>query len=426
MSEVGDVIAEGKTKIVALDEGSMVSIESKDDITAGDGAKHNVVKGKGAIANATTCNVFRLLQECGLPVAFRKQVDRKTFQAVHCNMIPFEVVVRRESHGSCIQRRPHLKKGQIFPRLVVEFFLKTSGKQWREQALLSDDPLAILNGDSHLFDLYDPHASVYGQEPFLSISQPEGFEESYLQEMAHIAQRAFLILEKAWQLQGRRLVDFKVEFGISASGDPVILLADVIDNDSWRVVDAGEYIDKQAYRDGQSIRAVMAKYRLVRDLTARFRLPSQRIIIWRGSKQDDLSPFYSAIGDLAWPEFPVETITDSMHKEPEQGISLLKQVAQEVPNSVLIVFVGRSNGAGPILSAHITVPAITVPANYREFPDDIMSSLRTPSKVPVMTILEPGNAVLAALQILAMSNPMLYATLRLEQEKRLINTFQLH
>ena len=40
------------------------------------------------------------------------------------------------------------------------------------------------------------------------------------------------------------------------------------------------------------------------------------------------------------------------------------------------------------------------------------SSLRAPSAVPVMTVLEPSNAILAALQILSARNPRLYAHVR--------------
>ncbi len=71
---------------------------------------------------------------------------------------------------------------------------------------------------------------------------------------------------------------------------------------------------------------------------------------------------------------------------------------QEVPNSVVIAYIGRSNGAGPTLSAMSTIPVITVPASVKEFPEDVWSSLRAPSAVPVMTVLEPSNAVLAALR----------------------------
>jgi phosphoribosylaminoimidazole carboxylase/phosphoribosylaminoimidazole-succinocarboxamide synthase len=67
------------------------------------------------------------------------------------------------------------------------------------------------------------------------------------------------------------------------------------------------------------------------------------------------------------------------------------------------------------LAAHTSVPVITVPAGYRDFPEDVWSSLRAPSDVPVMTVLEPGNAVLAALQLLAARNPALYALTRLDR-----------
>jgi phosphoribosylaminoimidazole carboxylase/phosphoribosylaminoimidazole-succinocarboxamide synthase len=51
----------------------------------------------------------------------------------------------------------------------------------------------------------------------------------------------------------------------------------------------------------------------------------------------------------------------------------------------------------------------------------VWSSLRAPSNVPVMTVLEPANAVLAALQILSARNPRLYAEVRAEIENRAVN-----
>ena len=100
-------------------------------------------------------------------------------------------------------------------------------------------------------------------------------------------------------------------------------------------------------------------------------------------------------------------------------------MAQEIPDSVIIAYVGRSNGAGPTLSAISTIPVITVPARFNEFPDDVWSSLRAPSNVPVMTVLEPANAVLAAIQILSARNPRLYARLRGQIENRTVNTIQI-
>lgn len=103
----------------------------------------------------------------------------------------------------------------------------------------------------------------------------------------------------------------------------------------------------------------------------------------------------------------------------------LQQLAQETPDSVVIAYIGRSNGAGPTLSAMSTLPVITVPASAKEFPEDVWSSLRAPSKVPVMTVLEPSNAILAALQILSARNPVIYARLREELEARAVNTIQI-
>ena len=115
-------------------------------------------------------------------------------------------------------------------------------------------------------------------------------------------------------------------------------------------------------------------------------------------------------------------VTCSVHKEPVAAANIFHRMAQDVPDSVVIAYIGRSNGAGPTLSAMSTIPVITVPASIREFPDDLWSSLRAPSNVPVMTVLEPSNAVLAALQILSARNPRLYAHVRMEIEKRTTNT----
>jgi phosphoribosylaminoimidazole carboxylase PurE protein len=237
--------------------------------------------------------------------------------------------------------------------------------------------------------------------------------------MRRIARHAFLVLEKAWQLHGGTLVDLKVEFGYDSKGR--LLLADVIDNDSWRVIEDGSYIDKQVYRDGGALDDVAAKYRRVADITDRFQLPSQRIILWRGSETDKTEPFADALGDL---KDLMSVVTCSVHKEPLRGATTLYRMAQEVPDSVIIANIGRSNGAGPTLSALTTIPVITVPPGYREFPDDVWSSLRAPSNVPVMTVLEPANAVLAALQILSARSPRVYAHLRSTIEARTINTLQ--
>jgi phosphoribosylaminoimidazole carboxylase / phosphoribosylaminoimidazole-succinocarboxamide synthase len=423
---LGALVAEGKTKRIHAAQGGpdLVTLISKDDITAGDGAKHDVIPDKGRLANATTCNVFRLLKACGLPVAFVQQDSPTSFVAPKCQMLPYEVVVRREAHGSYLKRNPHFSKGQLFPQLVVEFFLKTKDKNWNGKPLICDDPLMLYaKGDSKI-RLFNPAKPIHGQEPFLVLADTDVFsqadESDLFPEMCRIARHTFLVLEKAWQLEGGTLVDLKVEFGFDTKGH--LLLADVIDNDSWRVVESGAYIDKQVYRDGGALDDVVAKYRRVADITGRFALPRQRIILWRGSASDKTESFSEALGDLA---DLMTVVTCSVHKQPVAAAGILDRMAHEIPDSVVIAYIGRSNGAGPTLSAISTVPVITVPASVKEFPSDVWSSLRAPSNVPVMTVLEPANAVLAAIQILSARNPRLYAHVRSEIENRTVNTIQI-
>jgi phosphoribosylaminoimidazole carboxylase/phosphoribosylaminoimidazole-succinocarboxamide synthase len=424
---LGTVVAEGKTKRIHQIKGGgeLVALVSKDDITAGDGAKHDVIPDKGRFANQTTCNVFRLLSACGLPVAFEGQDSPTSFIAPKCEMLPYEVVVRREAHGSYLKRTPHFAKGQLFPKLIVEFFLKTKDKDWKGKPLVADDPLMQYTDGDKQIALLNPAKPIIGQEPFLVLKTSEVFsrddEWKSFAEMRRIATRAFLVLEKAWQLEGGTLVDFKVEFGFDTQGR--LLLADVIDNDSWRVVESGAYIDKQVYRDGGALDDVAAKYRRVADITGHFRVPRQRIILWRGSESDKTEAFADALGTE---KELMTVVTCSIHKEPVAGARTLQRLIQEVPDCVVIAFIGRSNGAGPTLSAMSTVPVITVPASAKDFPEDVWSSLRAPSNVPVMTVLEPSNAVLAALQILSARNPRLYAHVRSAIESRTINTVEVY
>jgi phosphoribosylaminoimidazole carboxylase PurE protein len=423
---LGALLNEGKTKKIHQIKGNadLVCVLAKDDITAGDGAKHDIIPDKGRIATATTSNVFRLLKDCGLPVAFVEQDSATSFIAPGCTMLPYEVVVRREAHGSYLKRNPHLAKGQLFPHLLVEFFLKTKNKDWNGKPLVADDPLMQYEDGGKEIRLFNPAKPLPGQEPFLVLPVSDVFsrdnEASFFPEMRRVARQTFLILEKAWQLEGGTLVDLKVEFGFDSKGK--LLLADVIDNDSWRVLQSGAYIDKQVYREGGALDVVADKYRQVAEITGHFRVPRQRIILWRGSEKDKTEAFAEALGEF---KDMMTVVTCSIHKEPINGVVIFNSLIQEVPDTVVIANIGRSNGAGPVLSAMSNIPVITVPASAKEFPEDVWSSLRAPSAVPVMTVLEPSNAVLAALQILSARNPRLYAHVRGAIEARTVNAVPL-
>jgi phosphoribosylaminoimidazole-succinocarboxamide synthase/phosphoribosylcarboxyaminoimidazole (NCAIR) mutase len=418
------IIAEGKTKIVRSydDDRSLAIFEAKDDITAGDGAKHDVIEGKNELATQTACNVFRLLNDCGIPVAFVQQLDSHSFLGDLCEMIQYEVVVRREAHGSYLKRHPYLEKGHVFPKLIVEFFLKTNNRNWMGASIPKDDP--YIQFTTAGAELFLPDAPIDGQRPFMTLSDfPLKDQPALFEQIATIAKQAFLILEKAWQLENGRLVDFKVEFGINSSGK--LLLADVIDNDSWRVIQNQQYIDKQIYRDGGAIDKVAALYRHVSMVTGNFKLPEQQLILWRGSEYDDFEPFMKQLTPFSNDHLKIAQVTCSIHKNPVGGYLMLQDQVKQTPDSVLIAYIGRSNGAGPSLAANATIPVITTPAGWDRCHEDVWSSLRAPSLTPVMTVLEPQNAILAALQILAVRNPLLYMQLRLKQEERLMNVLGL-
>ncbi len=173
----GALVAEGKTKkIHRLDgDGGLVTLVAKDDITAGDGAKHDIIPDKGRLATATTCNVFRLLKACGLPVAFVEQDSATSFVAPQCHMLPYEVVVRREAHGSYLKRNPHFAKGQLFPHALVEFYLKTKDKNWNGKPLVADDPFMQFDEAGKEIRLFNAAKPLQGQEPFLVLPASEVF-----------------------------------------------------------------------------------------------------------------------------------------------------------------------------------------------------------------------------------------------------------
>lgn len=433
-----NLLIEGKTKQVFYDENDPtgVVVVSKDDITAGDGAQHDVISGKSIAATTTTCNVFRLLGQCGIKTAFREQTSERTFAADLTEMIKLEVVARREAKGSYRKRNPHLPDGHVFPQLVIEFFLKTKDRVWREHALPVDDPLILieqLEGEVNNLHLLKPSEPLYSQTSFLSIDPQEVFPQGtgchyyYLLEIEKMTRQVFLILEQAFHQQGGRLYDFKIEFGFNQTGDLVV--SDVIDNDSWRVAFNGLDVSKESYRQGDVLPLVKRNYAEVAAITERFALPQQQVVIWTGSQRDDIDPLLEVLKPyLNYNDLKVICHARSLHKEPARGYQELHQLVQgsygggtTVLDTVVIAYIGMSNGAGPTLAANTHVPVITCSPSVQTNREDIASSTRLPSKVPLPFVESPANAVLSALRILAMRNPRLAALLRADIEERLTN-----
>jgi RNA polymerase sigma factor (sigma-70 family) len=242
-------IAEGKTKIVIDAGDGTVLIRSKDDITAGDGERHDVIAGKAASSTTTTCNIFRLLEAHGVPTHLIEQVDAVTFRARRVEMVPVELVARRIATGGYLDRHPDIAEGTVLPELVFEVFEKDDA---RHDPLLEIDPVAdvLRRRVPHAraaAALGAPAGAVIEEEP-LSDSRLARLTPALLDQLRDLTLRTFTIVEQAWATLGGTYVDLKIECGLDATG--TLLVADVIDSDSGRLRFGDRDVSKQSYRDG--------------------------------------------------------------------------------------------------------------------------------------------------------------------------------
>ena len=252
-------LAEGKTKTIYEAGDDAVIMYSRDDITAGDGSKRDVIKGKGVVATTTTANVFALLNRKGVPTHFRKQVDERSLLCTRCEMIPLEVTIRGTAAGHYLKRHPEAREGEDLADLPVDFTYKDDS---------SHDPFVVLEEDGS-WRLHESERPVADDtlmekiEPVLSADERSVVEET--------ARNAFLVLRDAWGKLGVKLVDLKVEFGRTPDGRLVI--GDVIDNDSWRLWPGGDksrQLDKEIYREGGTLNDVLKSYQTVAEMTELF------------------------------------------------------------------------------------------------------------------------------------------------------------
>ena len=242
----GSLLVEGKTKQIYAhpDDKTLVYMLSKDQITAGDGVRRSELVGKSRWSTITTSNVFRLLNDANIPTHFVKQVDDVTLLVRNCTMLPIEHVQRRLATGSYLKRHPEISEGTRFDPVLIETFLKDDAR-------------------------HDPQIS---QQDILHLNLATLPE---IEEMVELGQRVFAVLEYAWSTVDVTLVDLKIEFGRDTGGN--LLVADVIDNDSWRLWPAGDktrMLDKQVYRNlknvtPQDLQGIADRYALVADLTGK-------------------------------------------------------------------------------------------------------------------------------------------------------------
>ncbi len=277
----GELINEGKTKKVFAVQGDSkhAIVEYKNAITAFDDpsfTKEFATKAK--YSNITTSRVFEMLNAAGIPTAFVKQLSDTEFLAKKCAMIPLEVVVRRYAVGSYLKRHPELVMAEgesphRFETPVVEFFLKTTKGGLKDAEGVIVENLDPKKGEEDPF-IYNPHDSswklVHPKKPNFdpesslnrTVEAKRVLGSGTIAEMEDAITKTLLTLEAFFAKHDFKLIDFKIEFGMTEDGKVVI--SDVIDNDSWRLRDKNwNDVSKQSFRDGEGMATIEDKYALV-------------------------------------------------------------------------------------------------------------------------------------------------------------------
>ncbi|MEA3491221.1 MAG: phosphoribosylaminoimidazolesuccinocarboxamide synthase [Campylobacterota bacterium] len=215
-----ELVYEGKAKkIWSTEESDLYISEFKDDLTAFNGEKKSIEEGKGALNNKISTELFKHLNQKGIPTHFVKMIDDNHMLHKKADVIFIEVIVRNIATGS-LSRNLGIEDGKVLPFTLVEFDYK-------------DDAL----GDPKL---NDQHCLI------LELIK----DESELDYMRYMARRINTLLETFYAERDLTLVDFKLEFG--RDSDNNIILIDELSPDNFRLWDSqsGEKMDKDRFREG--------------------------------------------------------------------------------------------------------------------------------------------------------------------------------
>ena len=216
------VIYDGKAKTIfeGPEPGTFIQY-FKDDATAFNKLKHDVIAGKGVLNNRISAHLMTKLEGIGIPTHFLKSMNMREQLVRAVEIIPIEVVVRNVAAGS-MTKRLGIKEGTILPHPVIEFYYKNDEL---------NDPMVTEN---HIVTL--------------------GWADPYeLEEIITLTYRINDYLNGLFAGIGIRLIDFKVEFGrlFGEFDELYILLADEISPDNCRLWDerTGKKLDKDRFRE---------------------------------------------------------------------------------------------------------------------------------------------------------------------------------
>ena len=214
------MIYEGKAKILyeGPEPGTLVQY-FKDDATAFNAEKMDVIDGKGALNNRLSEFFMKGLMQIGVPTHFIKRLNMREQLIRQVEIIPLEVIVRNVAAGS-ISKRLGIEEGTQLPRPIVEF-------SYKDDAL--GDPLVP-----------EEYIIAFGWA-----SQQD------LDDIVSLALRVNDFMSGVMMAVGIKLVDFKIEIGRVWDGDfQRLIVADEISPDSCRLwdVETGEKLDKDVFR----------------------------------------------------------------------------------------------------------------------------------------------------------------------------------
>lgn len=215
-----ELIYEGKAKsIYKTEDSEEVLIKFRDDMTAGDGERHEQMNKKGYYNSIITSKIFEILEEKNIKTQFIELVEPCILRSKKLDMIPAEVIIRNRATGSLIRKYP-FEDGTILNPPIVQMDYK-------------DD------------EYHDPMLNESIAEALNVATKEE------LEIMKTIALKINDILSETFLNIGIILVDFKIEFGKDKNGD--IILGDEISPDSCRLWDKDtlEMLDKELFRQKQ-------------------------------------------------------------------------------------------------------------------------------------------------------------------------------
>ncbi len=252
-------IAEGKTKVIYENpaDPKTVYMVFKDDITAGDGVKHDVIEGKALVDWKTNKDIFEYLNRKGIRTHYIESPQEKISLVKKLDFkIELEVVTRRVAAGS-ILKWGGIEEGKWYDPLTTQFHYK-------------DDPLH----DPMLDDRYVDYI----------IRAKEGGE--MFQDMRSINADVFVVLEEAFAKFDIQLIDFKLEYGLI---DGKATLIDEVTGGSFRLwpyahpnpnlsgenvlseLNAAGRLDKDNYRMGGDLSTVQSKFEVIAGITEQFK-----------------------------------------------------------------------------------------------------------------------------------------------------------